>query len=141
MADDLSIRYELEEIKHLLAKQAALLEEIAKALSPLLLRESLRRECSLIKNRRLRVLRQLLVHNEDLCIADLAKAVGVSEKTLRCDLELLAKMGLVRYSKSSPRANPGRSGNRPRLTARGRYVAKYAEDFDELPEHLWARTE
>jgi DNA-binding transcriptional ArsR family regulator len=78
---------------------------------------------SRIKDRKLRLLRAIYDRRERACLTELANAVGVSRKTLMKDLVELGNAGLVSYAIFGKRNNPGRSGNIPRLTARGGLIA------------------
>ena len=91
-----------------------------------------------IRDRRLRLLYTMYLFNENLCISKLAKVIDADRKTVRRDLALLTKMGLVSYDpRPNSRYNPGRKGCKPKLTKRGKVIALKAYDLDG--EELWLK--
>ncbi len=87
-------------------------------------------ETPMIRNRRLRLLRIILENRETANITEITKRIGRDQKTVRSDLSLLATEGLTLYMKGDKHSNPGRRGNRPRLTRRGRKIAEAAFELD-----------
>lgn len=83
-----------------------------------------------IRDRKLRLLRIILESKEAANISQLAKAARADEKTVRSDLNLLANEGLILYMIGRRKSNPGRRGNRPRLTREGRRTAEAAFELD-----------
>lgn len=87
-------------------------------------------ETKTIRNRRLRILRVILENNENANITEIAKLVEADGKTVRADLDILSAEGLILYMTGNKKSNPGRRGNRPKLTRRGWKTAEAAFDLD-----------
>jgi DNA-binding MarR family transcriptional regulator len=83
-----------------------------------------------IRNRRLRILRVILENNENANITEIARLVEADGKTVRADLDILSAEGLLLYMTGKKKSNPGRRGNRPKLTGRGWKTAEAAFDLD-----------
>lgn len=132
----------LREIQQVLVQQRGILTEILERVRRLenYVNEGRAPHRFDIRDRKLRLLRVLLEFNEDICLSRLAENVGASIKTIQRDLIYLAKLGLASYTPSkSRRCNPGRRGNKPRLTRRGRRVALKAYELDGTPEKTWLK--
>ena len=87
-------------------------------------------EARTIRNRRLRILRVILENNENANISKITKLVEADGKTVRTDLNTLATEGLILYMTGNKNSNPGRRGNRPKLTKRGWKTAEDAFNLD-----------
>jgi DNA-binding MarR family transcriptional regulator len=87
-------------------------------------------EARTIRNRRLRILRVILENNENANISKITKLVEADGKTVRTDLNTLATEGLILYMTGNKNSNPGRRGNRPKLTKRGWKTAEEAFNLD-----------
>ena len=121
-----------EAIYSRLLRQEAMLSRIMSELERIQLKlsNSQDSEAQAIRDRRLRLLRIILESNEAANISQIAKSAGADEKTVRLDLNLLASDGLILYMTGRRRSNPGRRGNRPRLTKEGRRTAEAAFELD-----------
>jgi len=113
---------ELEIVRKTLRKHDELINELLGKVNRLL--ASREGDLSHIKDRKLRLLRAIYDERENACISELVNKVGVSRKTLMKDLVELCNMGLVSYAIFGKHNNPGKGGNIPRLTVRGRLAAQ-----------------
>jgi len=123
---------ELEITQKTVRKHDQVINELLEKVNRLLaLRED---KLSHIKNRKLRLLRAIYDGKENTCISELAKRVGVDRKTVMKDLIHLCNRGLVSYAIYGKRNNPGRNGNKPRLTNGGHLIAQkaYEQQTSEL---------
>jgi DNA-binding transcriptional ArsR family regulator len=74
----------------------------------------------LVGSRRLRLLKAIHELGEEACVTTLRRVVVADQKTIRKDLNLLAEEGLVRFCVFNRNHNPGRRGNKPKLTQKGK---------------------
>jgi len=84
----------------------------------------------IIHDRKLRILRLILENNGEANISQIARLSRADEKTVRSDLNQLSHQGLILYMTGKKHCNPGRRGNCPRLTERGKKTAEAAFDID-----------
>lgn len=122
-----------------LLRQEAMLSRILDELERVQLKLSNRSnsEAKTIRNRRLRILRVILENNENANISKITKLVEADGKTVRTDLNTLATEGLVLYMTGSKNSNPGRRGNRPKLTKRGCKTAEAAFNLDRTTREAY----
>jgi len=89
-----------------------------------------------IRNRGLRILRTILEHEENANITQITRSVEADVKTVRKELERLAQKGFILYMTGNRRSNPGRRGNHPKLTNRGRKIAEEAFKLDQQKKRI-----
>lgn len=96
---------------------------------------------SSLRNRKLRLIQLISRSRMRATVTGLARTLSLDRKTVRKDLSFLAKAGLVAYQTAPSRySNPGRRGNRPQLTKRGRLALMHLDDLDKVPEEGWSQT-
>lgn len=96
---------------------------------------------SSLRNRKLRLIQLISKSRMRATVTWLARTLSLDRKTVRKDLSFLAKIGLVAYQTApSHYSNPGRKGNRPQLTKRGRLALMHLDDLDKVPEEGWSQT-
>ena len=94
-----------------------------------------------LRNRKLRLIQLISRSRMRVTVTGLARTLSLDRKTVMKDLYFLAKIGFVAFQAApSPHSNPGRRGNRPQLTKRGRLAAMHLDELDRIPEESWTQT-
>ena len=115
-----------------LLRQEAMLSRILDDLERIQLKLSSKSDSKapMIHDRKLRILRLILENNGNANISQIARLTGADEKTVRSDLNQLSLQGLILYMTGKKHCNPGRRGNCPQLTIKGKRMGEAAFDLD-----------
>ena len=94
-----------------------------------------------LRNRKLRLIQLISRSRMRASVTGLARTLSLDRKTVMKDLSFLANVGLVAFQAAPSRySNPGRRGNRPQLTKRGRLAMMHLDELDHIPEESWTQT-